>query len=313
MNENRKLVSIVTPCFNEEENVEKLYLAVKAEFGKLPQFRYEHIFIDNNSSDKTVHILKGLASIDPNVKVIINSRNFGHIRSPFYGLIQGTGDAVMLVVADLQDPPELIPEFIEKWVNGHEIVIGVKAHSLETPLMFMVRKTYYHLINRLSEIELAKNYTGFGLYDKKIINILKELNDPYPYFRGIILELGFNVARISYTQPARKRGITKNNFYTLYDMAMLGICNHSKIPLRFATILGFSFSLISFFVAFAYIIAKLIYWDQFALGIAPIVIGIFLISSIQLFLLGIVGEYIGWIFTRVSNKKLVYEKERVNF
>jgi len=313
MDENRKLISIITPCFNEEENVEKLYLAVKAEFGRLPQFRYEHIFIDNHSSDRTVQILKNLAVTDENVKIIINSRNFGHIRSPFYGLLQGVGDAVMLVVADLQDPPELIPEFIEKWVQGHEIVIGVKAHSLETPLMFMIRKTYYHLINRLSEIELAKNYTGFGLYDKKIINILKELNDPYPYFRGIILELGFSVARISYTQPVRKRGITKNNFYTLYDMAMLGICNHSKIPLRFATFLGFSFSLISFFVAFAYIIAKLIFWDQFALGIAPIVIGIFFISSIQLFLLGIVGEYIGWIFTRVSNKKLVYEKERINF
>ena len=313
MDENRKLISIVTPCFNEEDNVEKLYLAVKAEFRKLPQFRYEHIFIDNNSSDTTVQILKNLALTDQNVKVIVNSRNFGHIRSPFYGLLQGTGDAVMLVVADLQDPPELIPEFIEKWAQGHEIVIGVKAHSLETPLMFLIRKTYYHLINRLSEIELAKNYTGFGLYDKKIINILKELNDPYPYFRGIILELGFNVARISYTQPDRKRGVTKNNFYTLYDIAMLGICNHSKIPLRFATILGFSFSLISLFVAFAYIIAKLIYWDQFALGIAPIVIGIFFISSIQLFLLGIVGEYVGWIFTRVSNKKLVYEKERVNF
>jgi glycosyltransferase involved in cell wall biosynthesis len=309
----RKMISIITPCYNEEENVQKLYEAIRAEFDRLIQFDYEHIFIDNNSQDRTVEIIKALALNDPKVKLIVNSRNFGHIRSPYHGLLQGTGDAVMLVVADLQDPPELLPQFIEKWEQGHEIVIGIKAQSLETPLMFLIRKTYYNLINRLSEIELAKNYTGFGLYDKKIINILKELNDPYPYFRGIILELGFNVARINYVQPARKRGITKNNFYTLYDIAMLGICNHSKIPLRFATFLGFFFSVISFLVALGYVIAKLFFWEQFALGIAPIVIGIFFISSIQLFLLGIVGEYIGWIFTRVSNRKLVHEKERVNF
>ncbi len=307
------MISIITPCYNEEENVQKLYEAIRAEFDRLIQFDYEHIFIDNNSQDRTVEIIKALALNDPKVKLIVNSRNFGHIRSPYHGLLQGTGDAVMLVVADLQDPPELLPQFIEKWEQGHEIVIGIKAQSLETPLMFLIRKTYYNLINRLSEIELAKNYTGFGLYDKKIINILKELNDPYPYFRGIILELGFNVARINYVQPARKRGITKNNFYTLYDIAMLGICNHSKIPLRFATFLGFFFSVISFLVALGYVIAKLFFWEQFALGIAPIVIGIFFISSIQLFLLGIVGEYIGWIFTRVSNRKLVHEKERVNF
>ncbi len=307
------MISIITPCYNEEDNVQKLYEAVKAEFDRLIQYDYEHIFIDNNSQDRTVEIIKALALNDPKVKLIVNSRNFGHIRSPYHGLLQGTGDAVMLVVADLQDPPELLPQFIENWEQGHEIVIGIKAQSLETPLMFLIRKTYYNLINRLSEIELAKNYTGFGLYDKKIINILKELNDPYPYFRGIILELGFNVARINYVQPARKRGITKNNFYTLYDIAMLGICNHSKIPLRFATFLGFFFSVISFLVALGYVIAKLFYWEQFALGIAPIVIGIFFISSIQLFLLGIVGEYIGWIFTRVSNRKLVHEKERVNF
>jgi glycosyltransferase involved in cell wall biosynthesis len=313
MDENRKLISIVTPCFNEEENVEKLYFSVKAEFGKLPQFRFEHIFIDNSSSDKTVQILKNLALTDQNVKVIVNSRNFGHVRSPFYGLLQAKGDAAMMLAADLQDPPELIPQFIKKWEEGNEIVIGIKGQSLETPLMFLIRKTYYHLISRLSEIELAKNYTGFGLYDKKIIKILRELNDPYPYFRGVILELGFNVARITYIQPARERGITKNNFYTLYDIAMLGICNHSKIPLRFATILGFFFSIVCFLVALGYGIAKLFLWEQFALGIAPIVIGIFFISSIQLFLLGIVGEYVGWIFTRVSNRKLVYEKERINF
>jgi polyisoprenyl-phosphate glycosyltransferase len=309
----KKLISIVTPCYNEEDNVRKLYELVRAEFDRLPLYDYEHIFIDNASADKTVAILKELAASDPRVKVIVNSRNFGHIRSPFHGLRQASGDAVMLVVADLQDPPELIAQFISKWEQGNEIVIGIKNQSLETPLMFLIRKTYYNLVSRLSEEELAKNFTGFGLYDKKIINILKELNDPYPYFRGLVLQLGFNVARINYVQPARVRGLTKNNFYTLYDIGMLGICNNSKIPLRAATLLGFVFSLVSFLVAVGYGIAKLIYWDNFVLGIAPIVIGVFFIASIQLFLLGVVGEYIGWIFTRVTGSKLVYEKERVNF
>lgn len=192
-------------------------------------------------------------------------------------------------------------------------MVGIKNQSLETPLMFFFRKMYYNLIGLLSEIKLAKNYTGFGLYDKKIIEILKGLNDPYPYFRGIIFELGFNVATISYTQPARVRGLTKNNFFTLYDIGMLGICNYSKAPLRLATFLGFFFSALSFFAALSYFILKIIYWDNFSLGLAPIIIGLFFISSIQLFMLGIVGEYIGWIFTRVSNKKLVYERERINF
>jgi polyisoprenyl-phosphate glycosyltransferase len=309
----KKLISVVSPCFNEEDNIEKLYEAVKAEFEKLPQYQYEHIFIDNASSDRTVEIIKEIAHKDKSIKLIVNSRNFGHIRSPFHGILQANGDAVMLMVSDLQDPPELIPQFIEKWENGNEIVIGIKNQSLETPMMFLIRKMYYSTINRLSEIELAKNFTGFGLYDQKIIRILRELKDPYPYFRGLILELGFNVARINYIQPARKKGITKNNFYTLYDIAMLGICNHSKIPLRAASFMGFILSGACFLVALGYLIAKLLFWDEFALGIAPIVIGIFFVSSIQLFLLGVVGEYVGWVFTRVSERKLVYEKERINF
>lgn len=308
-----KKISIVTPCYNEEENVEKLYHLVKAEFNKLPEYEYEHIFIDNASLDSTPKILRKLAKDDFKVKVIFNSRNFGHIRSPYYGLQQATGDAVMLVVSDLQDPPELIPEFIKKWEEGNEIVVGIKNKSLETPLMFFFRKMYYNLIGKLSEIKLAKNYTGFGLYDKKIINILKELNDPYPYFRGIIFELGFNVATINYTQPARLRGLTKNNFFTLYDIGMLGICNYSKAPLRLATFLGLFCSGVSLITAFIYLILKLIFWDNFALGLAPMIIGLFFVSSIQLFMLGIVGEYVGWVFTRVSNKKLVYERERINF
>ena len=308
-----KKISIVTPCFNEEANIEKIHELVKNEMLKLNNYDYEHIFIDNASKDQTPKLLRKIAAQDPKAKVIFNSRNFGHIRSPFYGLLQASGDAVLLVVSDLQDPPELIPDFIRKWEEGNEIVIGIKNESLETPIMFFIRKMYYNLIGFLSEIKLAKNYTGFGLYDNKIIEILKGMNDPYPYFRGIIFELGFNVATINYTQPARLRGFTKNNFFTLYDIGMLGICNYSKAPLRIATFLGFFFSALSFLAAAVYFVLKLIYWNNFSLGLAPIIIGLFFVSSIQLFMLGIVGEYIGWIFTRVSNKKLVYERERINF
>lgn len=309
----QKLISVVTPCYNEEDNVEKLYQAVKKEFEQLENYDFELIFIDNCSQDKTVAILKEIAQKDVRVKIIVNSRNFGHIRSPFYALLQSTGAASILMASDLQDPPDLIPKFIEEWERGHEIVMGIKNESLETPLMFTIRKAYYYLINKLAEIELSKNFTGFGLYDKKIISILKELNDPYPYFRGVIHELGFSVQKINFVQPARLRGITKNNFYTLYDIAMLGICTHSKIPLRLATLVGFIFSLISFLVAIGYCVAKLLFWNSFSLGIAPLVVGLFFFASIQLLLLGIVGEYVGWIFTRVSQKKLVYEKERINF
>ncbi|MBL6989642.1 MAG: glycosyltransferase family 2 protein [Bacteriovoracaceae bacterium] len=310
-----KTISIVTPCFNEEDNVETLYHKVKDEFTKLDQYTYEHIFIDNASTDKTVQIIKSIAKNDPNIKLIVNSRNFGHLRSPVYGLKQAMGDAAMLVVADLQDPPELIPEFIKKWEEGNEIVIGVKNKSHESPLMYLIRTAYYNLINRLAEIPLAKNYTGFGLYDKKIIDLLKANPDPYPYLRGLIFEFGFNVVRIKYTQPVRKRGITKNNFFTLYDIAMLGICSHSKVPLRIATISGFVFSMVSFLIGICYFIAKLVFWSKFSLGIAPIVIGVFFFTSMQLFFTGILGEYIGFIFTKTNNRDqpMVIEKERVNF
>jgi len=305
-------ISIVTPCFNEEENIEELIKQVSHVLEK-ESIEYEHIFIDNSSDDKTVEIIKRIADSDKRIKLIANARNYGHIRSPFYGLLQATGDAVMLVVADLQDPPDLIPEFINKWKEGNDIVIGVKKKSHESPLMFFVRGMYYNLINRLSEIKLAKNFTGFGIYDKKIIDTLKTINDPYPYFRGLIFELSDSVETIYYTQPVRHRGITKNNFFSLYDMAMLGICNHSKVPLRIATISGFIFSLLSFIVSFVYIIAKLIFWNHFSVGVAPIVFGLFFFASIQLFFLGIIGEYIGFIFTKVSNRPLVVEKFRYNF
>lgn len=306
-------ISIVSPCYNEEENVEEVYRQVKQIVAALPGYSYEHIFIDNASSDGTVGILKKLALNDRNIKLIINSRNFGHIRSPYYALLQAQGEAVILLVSDLQDPPALIMDFVRKWEEGYKVVLGVKTQSKETPAMFLIRKIYYDLIGRLSEIKLTKNNTGFGLYDRTIIEVLKEVNDPYPYFRGLVSEIGFESAKIEYTQPARTRGITKNNFYTLFDIAMLGITNHSKVPLRLATMLGFLMSAVSLLIAVGYFVAKLLFWNQFSLGIAPLVIGLFFFSSVQLFFIGIIGEYVGSIQTQVLKRPLVIEKERVNF
>ena len=308
-----KLISIITPCYNEEANVEVLYKEVKEIFAELSNYEYEHIFIDNASTDKTVPILKEIAKQDKNVKIIVNTRNFGHIRSPYYALMQAKGDAAVMIVADLQDPPSLIEKFIEKWEEGYKAVLGVKTNSEESRLLFLIRKLYYSFINRLSEVELVKNSTGFGLYDRKIIDILKRMKDSYPYFRGLTSEIGFESAKIEYTQPRRKRGITKNNFYILYDIAILGIINHSKIPLRIATMLGFTASAISLITALVYFIYKLIFWKSFSVGMAPIVIGLFFFSSVQLFFLGIVGEYIGAIHTQVLRRPLITEKERINF
>jgi glycosyltransferase involved in cell wall biosynthesis len=308
-----KLISVVTPCFNEEDNVETLYMKVKEQFAALPQYNYEHIFIDNASKDKTVEILRGIAAKDKNVRVIVNARNFGHIRSPYHANLQASGDAIIDMAADLQDPPELIGPLLKKWEKGYKIVLGVKTNSEESKPMFIIRKFYYAFINRLSEIELVKNSTGFGLYDRRVIEILREMDDVYPYFRGLTAEIGFESAKIEYVQPSRKRGITKNNFYTLYDMAMLGITNHSKIPLRMATLLGFGGSALSLCVALIYFVYKIVFWKSFSVGMAPIVIGLFLFSSVQLFFLGIIGEYIGSIHTQVMKRPLVVERERINF
>ena len=312
MNE-KKLISVVTPCYNEVENVEELYVQVKAVFAELPQYRYEHIFIDNSSTDGTVAVLKKLAAADYNVKIIVNVKNFGWIRSPHYGLLQAHGDAVVLIVSDLQDPPALIKEFLRKWEEGKAIVVGVKNQSEENPVMFAIRKIYYNLIKKISDIEQIKNFTGFGLYDQKFIAVLRTLKDPYPYFRGLITEVGFDRAEIPYVQPVRKKGKASSNFYSLYDLAMLGFVNHSKIPLRMASFLGFGMSVISFVIGVFYLVYKLLFWDRFEAGLAPLTIGIFLFSSIQLFFIGILGEYIGAIYTQVRERPLVIEKERVNF
>lgn len=308
-----KRISIVTACYNEEENIEDVYQQVKQVFAELPQYAYEHIFIDNSSSDNTVSILKKMAASDKNIKIIVNSRNFGHIRSPSHALLQAKGDAVISIVADLQDPPQMIKTFLEKWEQGFKIVIGVKPASAESKWMFTIRRLYYHFISRISDVKLIKNFTGFGLYDQEIIKILRTYDDPYPYFRGLIAEIGFEIAEIPYSQPVRKRGITKNNFYTYYDMAMLGITSYSKIPLRLATMLGFILSIVSLAISFSYLVAKLIFWNHFNVGTAPILIGLFFFSSIQLFFIGLLGEYVATIHTRVIKRPLVIEKERINF
>ncbi|OFZ29743.1 MAG: dolichol monophosphate mannose synthase [Bdellovibrionales bacterium RIFCSPHIGHO2_01_FULL_40_29] len=309
-----KKISIVSPCYNEEQNVELLYEKVKQQFAvNLKNYEYEHIFIDNFSDDETPSILRKIASKDKNVKVIFNSRNFGHIRSPFYGLLQATGDATMLLVSDLQDPPELIPEFVKKWEQGYKIVAGVKNQSEESRLFFFIRRLYYKLLDSLSEVRMIRNYTGFGIYDRSIIELLKSLDDPYPFFRGLICEFGFDKATISYIQPIRKRGFTKNNLYTLYDIGILGLTSHSKKLLRLVTLTGFMLGTISLLVSIFYFSYKLIYWDSFTIGIAPVVFGLFFFSSVQLFFLGIIGEYIGNIYTKIMNRPIVVERERVNF
>ncbi len=315
MENKKKHISIFTACYNEEDNVAELIKAVAREFEKMPQYTYEHVFIDNSSSDRTVAILKKVSETDKHVKVIVNARNFGAIRSAFYGMIQCTGDAVVSLVADFQDPPEMLPTFLAKWEEGFKIVIGVKKKSKENPLMFAVRSFFYNLLNKISDSgeTPVKNFTGFGLYDKKFISILRTLEDPYPYFRGLITELGFERYEIAYTQPQRAAGKTKNNFFSLYDMAMLGFTNHSKLPLRLSVFVGFFSAMISFVVALVYLVYKLIFWYRFDVGVAPLVIGIFFFSSVQLFFIGIIGEYIGAIHTQVRKRPLVIEKERINF
>jgi glycosyltransferase involved in cell wall biosynthesis len=309
----KKLISIVTPCFNEDENLEALYRKTQEVMASLAEYNYEHVFIDNASTDKTPEILRRLAAADPRVKVIFNVRNFGHIRSPYYGMLQARGDAVVMLVSDLQDPPELIRDFVEHWAEGYKVAVGVKEQSEESAIMFAVRRAYYRVLNRIANVEQVQNFTGFGLYDRTFVEVLRSLDCSYPYFRGLIAELGFPVARVSYQQPRRYRGFSKNNFYTLYDMAMLGMTSHSKVPLRLATMIGFSVSAISLLVSIGYLIMKLLYWDEFVLGAAPLLIGMFFFASVQLFFIGIIGEYIGAIHTQVMRRPLVVEKERVNF
>jgi glycosyltransferase involved in cell wall biosynthesis len=316
-------LSVVTACYNEEENVEEVVRQVRAVMESLPPralpdggcepYTYEHLFIDNASGDRTVEILRGICAQDRRVKVIVNTRNFGHIRSPFHGLLAAGGDAVISIVADLQDPPEMIRDFVAKWEAGYKVVVGVKKESLEKKSMFFMRNMFYRLIDSLSEVPLVRHFTGFGLYDRAVMDKLREIDDPYPYFRGLICDLGYERAEILYSQPARRRGVTKNNFYSLYDMAMLGITNHSKVPLRLAAMAGFALSIVALLVAILYLVFKLAFWNTFSLGLAPLVIGVYMLGAVQLFFIGMLGEYIGSIHTQVHHRPLVIERERINF
>lgn len=308
-----KSISVVTPCYNEEGNVREVYERVRAVMLRLGKYRYEHIFIDNASRDSTFDVLADIAANDANVKVIRNTRNFGHLRSPVHALLQARGDAVIGLMSDLQDPPELLADLIAEWEKGTKVVIAIKKASHENSLMFWVRKRYYRIIKRVSDVDTHENFTGFGLYDKSVIDMIRQFRDPYPYFRGMIAEIGLPHTEVTYVQQRRKRGKSKNNLYTLWDMAMLGITTLSKVPLRAVTFCGFAGAVLSVIVGLLYFVYKLLFWDQFSVGIAPLVIGFFLLGSLQLVSLGIIGEYIGNIQTQVQARPLVFERDRINF
>ena len=311
-----KKISIISSAYNEAENVQELYNRVKAVMAPYAgKYTYEQLVLDNASTDDTLAQLRKIAAQDKHFKVIANARNFGHIRSPYYGILQCQGDAVIYLASDLQDPPELIAQFIEKWEQGYPVVLGQKTQSKESPLFFIVRNIYYKLLNLVNDsgARLPANCTGFGLFDKQVVDQMRRLNDPYPYLRGLVCELGYAKALVPFTQPTRKRGLTKNNFYTLYDNAMIGFTNHSKVPLRLAAMGGFVLGIISFALAVIYLLLKLLYWNSFPLGTAPLLLAVLFFASVQLFFLGILGEYIGAILTQVLKRPLVIEKERINF
>ncbi len=309
-----KKLSILIPCYNEEENVVPISQAVIETLERdLPQYDYELLFIDNDSTDNTRPLLRELCKNNPKIKAIFNAKNFGQFNSPYHGMLQVTGDCVIQMVADFQDPVELIPTYVREWENGYKIVIGVKTSSKENAVMYALRSCYYKLIKKFSEVEQIEHFTGSGLYDRAFIEVLRKLDDPTPFLRGIVAELGFKRKEIPYEQPQRRAGVTKNNFYRLYDAAMLSFTSYTKVGLRMATFFGALTGGASFLVAVAYLVMKLLYWDRFAAGMAPLLIGMCFLGSIQLFFIGFLGEYIMSINTRVMHRPLVIEEERINF
>lgn len=308
-----KHISVMTPCYNEEGNIRNIYNAVKEQFDKMPQYTYEHIFIDNYSTDNSRKILRELAAEDSNVKVILNARNFGPNRSGSYGMLQGTGDALICIVCDLQDPPEMIPTFLQKWEEGYKVVLGQKTKSKENPLMFQVRKLYYKIMEKLSETEHLTNVTGYGLFDKEVLDMIKWMDDPDPYIRGLVTQLGYKWCLVEYTQQERTSGKSSYNFNRYFDFAITGLTHVSKKPLRIVTLVGLIMSAISFVIAFIYLVFKLVHWYEFDMGTAPILIGVFLLGSVQLACLGVIGEYIAAILTKVTKRPMVVEEERINF
>ena len=309
----KKLISIVSGCFNEEENIEELYVRLTAVMLQFPQYDYEILLIDNASTDKTVEVIRAICATDSHLKAIVNVRNFGHIRSPYYALLSAKGDAVVGMASDLEDPPEMVASFIRKWEDGFKVVIAVRKKSEERGLVPLLRKLYYSLITSISDVPQERNFTGFGLYDKKVMDILRAIQDPYPYFRGLICELGFPRAQVFFDKPLRKHGISKGSFFIYLDSALLGIVNHSKAPLRLATILGVIVSILSFCMGAYYLVMKLLFWNAFQLGVAPFAIGIFFLLGILFLLIGLMGEYIGLLVTHTVKRPMVVESERINF
>ena len=309
-----KKISVVIPTYNEEGNVKPLAQAiVNVMENELPEYDYEILFIDNHSKDNTRLFLRQLCGDNKKIKAIFNARNFGQIRSPVYGLKQAQGDCVIRMCADFQDPVEMIPKFVREWEKGWKIVIGIKKSSKEKKMMYWIRTLYYKLIRKITDIDHIEHFTGFGLYDKAFVDVVRQLHDPMPYLRGIIAELGFDYKAIPYEQQRRKAGKSKNNFYSLYDYAMIGITSYSKVVLRMATFVGFIVGGISFVAGIVYFILKLLYWDRFSAGVAPLLIGVFFLGSMQLFFIGFLGEYVLSINTRVLDRPLVVEELRLNF
>jgi dolichol-phosphate mannosyltransferase len=309
----KKLISLISPCYNEGENLFELYRRVAQVIDIIEDYEFEYIIIDNASTDDSEIKLRLLASKDPRVKLIFNTRNFGHIRSPYWGLLQTKGSASIYLASDMQDPPELIPAFIDHWESGFKVVLATKPFSDTNALTHFIRKKYYNILDKISDVSIVKDTTGFGLYDRSVLDSIRKINDPYPYFRGLLDELGYKTKTLDFNQPRRMRGISKNNFYSLYDIAMLGMVSHSLIPIRLASFFGFLIGTVSIFSALIYFILKITNWNDFSVGIAPIVIGMFFMLGILMFFIGILGEYIGSIHTYLQNRPVVVERERVNF
>jgi len=309
-----KKISILIPCFNETENVIPLSRAILEVLGReMAEYDYEIVFIDNSSQDGTRDKLRVMCVANKKIKAIFNAKNFGQFNSPFHGMCQTTGDCTIVMCADFQDPVELIPEFVKHWESGFKIVCGIKVSSKENKMVRFMRTVYYKTIKKMSEVEQIEHFTGFGLYDSSFIDVLRNLHDPIPFLRGIVAELGYKRKDIPYVQPKRRSGKTHNNWYSLYDAAMLSITSYTKIGLRVATIFGFIFAFASIIIALTYFILKIVYWDRFPAGTAPILIGMFFLGSIQIFFIGFIGEYVLNMNTRIMNRPLVIEEERINF
>jgi glycosyltransferase involved in cell wall biosynthesis len=310
----RKTISILTPCYNEEPGIEHCYERIREIFAtRLPEYDYEHVFIDNCSVDRTVEILKRIAAADRRVKIIVNSRNFGAARSSFHGLLETRGHAVVPILADLQTPPEILPELVAKWEQGCPMVVAVRTGADEGWFIRQCRKMFYRLMSRFSGVQQIPDFIGFGMYDAKVVQVMRDLREPDPYFRGMVCEIGFEKTFVEYHQPPRRHGKSSYTFVSLLDYAVLGLTSYSKVPLRIMTIVGVALSALSMLVALAYLVIKLVRWETFELGLAPLLIGTFFFASVQLLFVGLIGEYVGAIYAQVKGRPLVIERERINF